>query len=273
MEKKTLWVKNNTSADVSLSDLGVKVAANQTTNIYAYNPYITEQQVQASLESGSLQKRLKNNVLSLAKGFKPKRPHTLDHIKTSNKAIEISKSKSAVYVNTKDEDVLSDSDFGEIADYGLGDLGHENTSNVKTNDGSIVVEQKKDPSQDQDQHLVLKPTVRDSDVTKNVSSIIMEDPASEVTATDDVVVADIPKPDTEPAEEKPDHTPMAEKVDDTIVVNKPEDVEKTDENESYDMQVATKDDSGVTVMKVKEVKKTAKKSKKATKKRKKKTTK
>jgi hypothetical protein len=144
VKKKTLWLKNNTGSDVSLSDLGVKVAANQTINVYAYNPYVTVEQVKKSMEDGAISKRLENNVLSVVKGTKKSRPHTLDHIKASSDAVEIVKSKTSVFINTKDEDVLNDEDLGDIADYGLGELGHNNTTNMRTDDGSVVVKQKED---------------------------------------------------------------------------------------------------------------------------------
>jgi len=150
MAKKELWLKNNTRADVHLSDLGVKVGSLKTINVYAYNPYVTEDKVKLSKESGSLFKRLKTNTLRVVKKAVPGRPHTLDQIKVSNTPIEIVKIKTAILIDTKELDVLDDDDLGEIADYGLGDLGHGNTDFAKTSDGAVVVRQKQDDDAPED---------------------------------------------------------------------------------------------------------------------------
>jgi hypothetical protein len=285
VKKKALWLKNNTGSDVSISDLGVKVLANQTTNVYAYNPYITEQQVKDSMESGSLAKRLESKVLSVVKGTKKARPHTLDHIKTSADVVEVVKSKTAVFIDTKEEDVLSDEELGDIADYGLGELGHSNTANIKTKDGSIVVKQKEDTPEDEISDVEVKfEKVKSSNVseqsivavTKQVES--QSDPVGPMadnssTADQPFVVVQPPK-DPEPqkataiqeAEEKLKASKV-KKVGDAFVVDGKDAESRNikaiaagdspDTNDSvsntYDAQVATKDESGAIVMKVKEV--------------------
>ena len=236
-KKKEMWLKNNTGSDVSLSDLGVKVLANQTTNIYAYNPYITETQVKKSIENGSIYKRLKNNVLSVVKGAKNQKPHTLDHIKTSSKVVEVVKSKSSIFINTNDEDVLEDEDLGSIADYGLGELGHNNTKNVVFSDGVVVVEQKKD-----------------EEIVKTTDTGIKIDVLRNAGVNEKTIVAltDNTKKSTDEVKK-----PKKEKLVDSVNKAKNSTVDMKSDNErtieeDFDTKVATKDKSGAIVMKVKE---------------------
>jgi hypothetical protein len=290
-KKKALWLKNNTGSDVSLSDLGVKVLANQTTNVYAYNPYITTEQVKKSMEDGSISKRLESKVLSVVKGVKKPRPHNLDHVKTSSGVVEVVKSKTAVFINTKDEDVINDEDLGDIADYGLGELGHTNTTNVRTEDGSIVVKQKEDEPEDEvSDAIVQMEKVKSASNVSNQSVVAItkqvesqSDPvgpmAPDTSLPDQPFVVVRPPEDPEPqqataiqeAEAKLKSMTKIKKVGDTIVVDgktaggrnlkaiaadDPEaaDADSVIKDESkYDAQVATKDESGAIVMKVKEV--------------------
>lgn len=280
-KKKVLWVKNNTGADVSLSDLGVKVLANKTINVYAYNPYITTEQVNNSRLSGSLSKRLESETLVVVKGTKNPNPHTLNHIKTSPSAISVIKSKTSVFINTSEEDVLEDDDLGDIADYGLGDLGHNNTINVRTEDGSIVVEQVKDDPESEIPGLGVG--VKSSSGASGQSITAMTRQAE--SQSDPVgPIADsssppnkpfvIVNPSEDPVEikEETKSATKIKKIGDTIVIDENSADSKEalvdDSVESYDTQVATKDESGSIVMKIKE---TAKKVTKAKKKRKKKT--
>lgn len=306
MAKKELWLKNNTEADVHLSDLGVKVGKLKTINVYAYNPYITEDKVKLSMESGALSKRLTSETLSVVKKPVSERPHTLDHVKASNRAVEVKKiNKTAVVIDTKEMDVLEDDDLGEIADYGLGDLGHENTNYVRTEDGSIVVKQKEDAQDEEPTGAKVSMEVVPSSNMSGQSVVAMTE-LSEKAVNPIGPVAENASPEqsfvvVKPPEEKNKPTPSKPAVegkttvakDDesgAVVVTGDADKQPKPSTSKYDAHVATKDDSGAVVMKLKEVdgednseakpadeakpvKVTKKKTKKATKKKTRKTSK
>jgi hypothetical protein len=306
MANKKLWLQNNTGADVSVSDLGVKVPANGTLDVYAYNPYLTKEQVAKSKEDGSLAKRLSSGVLSVTKGTKNPKPHTLDHVKTSSRAVEVVKSKSAVLVNTKEEDVLADEDLGDFADYGLGELGHENAKSVRTGDGVVVVQQKQDDPDPEESDATVELEVRtnisgqsvvamakQAESWSNPTGPIVEDVSS---PDQPYIVVKPPEPEIQQATAIKDAEDRLKAMDkarvrkegNTIVVdgktaggrnlktvaelnkvaNKqgvpvedlPQDVVASADADAvikdearYDARVATKDESGAIVMKVKEV--------------------
>jgi len=239
---KELWLHNDTGADVSIADLGVKVPANKTINVYKYNPYLTEEQVKRSMEDGSLSKRL-NNVLSVVNKYVAPEPHGLNHIKASKKPVEVIKTKSAIYVNTKEEDVLEDEDFGDFADYGLGELGHKNTTHKQTDDGSVVVVQKKDDEKSEipaplldyqkagdkkvDGHSVVA-VGENTDVVKSGENILISPP--------------VPEDVKEPTQKKSTKLKVR-KTDNSVVIE-----------DEFDTNVATNDSKGkAIVMKLKEV--------------------
>lgn len=278
MVKKELWLKNNTGSDVNVGDLGVRVLANGTTNVYAYNPYITEQKVKNSIESGSLLKRLESGVLSVVRGSKNPNPHTLNHIKASSGPIEVVKSKSSVFIDTKEEDVLADEDLGDIADYGLGELGHNNTANVRTRDGSVVVEQKEDFPENEVSDVqvqfekVKSSTVSEQSVvavTKQVKAQI--DPIGPMVKDSSpmdqpFVVINAPETEEFPILQETKQTNKVKKVGESFVVDGMETDKRSlktpkaevdsvinEESTTYDAQVATKDKNGSIVMQVKEV--------------------
>ena len=53
---KTLYVKNLTGFDLNIADLGVRIKAGTTIEVYSFNPYLTEEAIQKSLNSGYLYK-------------------------------------------------------------------------------------------------------------------------------------------------------------------------------------------------------------------------
>lgn len=144
---KELWIKNHTGLDVGLSDLGMKVPAGKTVDIYKRSHYITPEIVEASLDSGSLYKRISANKLEIVQGRANSAPHALNHLKVSDSPVMIVKSKSSVFVDTAELDVLEDGDLGGIADYGFDELGPSPTANVtyvKDESGAVVVQQHQD---------------------------------------------------------------------------------------------------------------------------------
>ena len=282
MDNKELWLQNNTGSDVSLSDLGVKVLANRTINVYKYNPHVTVEQVQKSKESGSLARRLESKTLTVVAGTKNPRPHTLDHVGISNSVVEVVKSKSAVFIDTKNEDVLEDEDLGDFADYGLGDLGHKNATPTKRSDGVVVVEQKQDNPEDEKSDAVVKLEVQSSVSGQSIVAM-----AQRVAAQVDPVgpIAEgqseqgqpyiVVKPPSDPADDgsvpqitadaikqaeerlknmnKPKKSGDMVVIDGTLADNRDSDKVIKEESKTYDAQVATKNESGVIVMKLKEV--------------------
>ena len=146
MTEKVLWLKNVSNKDISLSDLGIKVPVNKTINVYQSNPYLSKEQVQKSLEEGTIAKKLQSKNLQVMAKYVSEKPHNLDHIKTSTKPINIVKSKSSIVIDTQEIDVINDDDLSGIADYGFdNDIElDDNTNNIKTEDGSIVIKQKQD---------------------------------------------------------------------------------------------------------------------------------
>jgi len=140
MTKKPLWIQNNTSTDISLSDIGVRVRSKGTVNVYAHNPYITEEMVAASRASGSLKKRLASGKISVVRAPVKTNPHGINHIKESDRVVEVVKTKSAVVVDTKQSDVLGDEDLLDIADYGTGDLDIDAAKPVLEN-GMVTIRQ------------------------------------------------------------------------------------------------------------------------------------
>lgn len=268
MAKKELWLKNNKEADVHLSDLGVKVGSLKTINVYAYNPYITEDKVKLSRESGSLSKRLNSGTLSVVKKPTSPRPHTLDHLKTSTKPVEVVKTKTAVVVDTREVDVLDDDDLGEIADYGLGELGHENTKNVKDVPGAVVVQQKQDPNEEPDPAVKVKMEKVPSTNASGQSIVAMTDMAEKATnpigdvadnaSPEQSFVVVKPPESAKPAApvEKPavpGVTKVGKDESGAVVITGVDDGKKDTSASKYDAHVATKDESGAIVMKLKEV--------------------
>jgi len=172
-----------------------------------------------------------------------KKPHTLDHLKESTKVVEVVKSKSSVFIDTRDVDVLEDGDLGDFADYGLGELGHKNSKSVNDGNGIVVVKQKQDKPEDEDERI--------RTLIQKVTGKANQSDAIVVTSADKTVK-------------------NASEVD-LITVNPPEPEPEAEPEEEFDTKVATKNEDGSIVMKVKTVKKpkttkaTGKKVKKVTK--------
>jgi hypothetical protein len=143
-----LWVQNQGTADVSLSDLGVKVPAGQTVNVYKYNPYLTVAQVEKSLESGALSKRLESKVLRIVDKKVTSNPHALNKLKESNETVLAKKTKSSVVIESKTEEPEEGGSFG-FADYGISDIGPDVATTKE--DGSVFVTAKQDDLDEPDQ--------------------------------------------------------------------------------------------------------------------------
>lgn len=121
VEKNVMWLQNPGTSDVSLADLGVKVPAGQTINVYQANPYLTAEQVTISKKTGSLARRLDSGILRIVRSPVTARPPTLDHLKASNKIVTAKKTKTSVVIDADAVDESEDGKF-EFADYGVNDI-------------------------------------------------------------------------------------------------------------------------------------------------------
>ena len=178
-----LWVLNRTLADVSLSDLGVKIPAGKAANVYKINPYLKKSQVEDSKVNGSLAKRLEAGVLQVVKrGVNPDLPPAFKNVKESQETnVKAIKTKSSVVLEEDEEVETSDDGFG-FADYGIGDI------NPKTNDdGAVVMKAKEDEVVKEESDADIKPKLetgvsKQSQIVMDVMAKNASHPAGEVAA-------------------------------------------------------------------------------------------
>lgn len=271
MKKKELWLQNNGTSDINLSDLGVKVPAGTTINVFAYNPYLSEEQVKKSMEEGSTGARLKAGLIRQVAG-KPQ-DKEVKQIQVSKEPVKIVKERSSIFVETKSDEILEADDLTGIADYGLDGV---DAVKVKVENGATVVEQKDDnptfadPSNaeakmeivagknisDQSVMVMAKQLESQSNpVGKIVPSAsegenfyIEGSGAPKVQAKKEMVVVAQEKDDAdEPAESE---KPEAVKEGDTVVLTPKKD--RIEDKKSDGMRVATKNKDGTVVMTLKE---------------------
>ncbi len=264
MVEKQLWLQNTSGLDVNLSDLGVQVPAFKTVNVYKANPYLTDLQVQKSLESGAIFKRLEAKTLKVVEGYTNPRPHTLDHVKASTKVIDVIKTKSSVVIDTKDMNVLGDEDLGDIADYGFDLDKNLNVKRIKTEDGSVVVEQKFDDVADTNLSATTEITTVGSTTDQSTSIMVKQvenmtnpvGPISEALTPPQqphLVQPPLPLPEKKQKKAKSVKPKVKKQNDGTVSVEElPKKEEPKADTETYDAQVATKTDKGSVVMKFKE---------------------
>ena len=166
---KELWVLNLSKKNVSISDIGVRIPPGKAVNIYKFNPYITEYQLEESRSKGALaQKIYAGEVRIIAKQVNPI-PPTLNSIKESDSAIKGRKTKSSVVIDAPHESVGEGEDF-EFADYGINELGP--VTHGKQDDGTVVVNAKQDEDSEPDKGVELKPEL-ESGISQQ-SQIVMK---------------------------------------------------------------------------------------------------
>jgi len=258
MKKKELWLQNPSLIDVNLSDVGVKVGANKTINVFAYNPYLTADKVRLSLQEGSIFKRLKSGVLKKVAG-KPSDKEA-PPLKVSTAPANIIRTKSSVLVDMHTEEILDADDLTGIADYGLGDL--EEAVNVKSEFGAVVVEQKQDnpPPEKSDAKAELE-VVKGHNVSGQSVMVMTKQVEAQSNPVGDLVpsaspeepfyVVEAPKPAPEPKTEEKTAPPEVMKEAESVVVEAKTDKVKP-KPKPDGMRVATKTSDGITVMTVKE---------------------
>lgn len=67
MSKKNFWITNITKKDVTLGDLNVTIRSFKSIDLLSKGFYLTESQINNSLDKGSLSKRVKQNIISVCK--------------------------------------------------------------------------------------------------------------------------------------------------------------------------------------------------------------
>lgn len=171
--KKEVWVLNLTKNDVMISDLGVKVPANQTVNICSANPYLTEYQINKSQKDGSLCNRLKSSTLKI---IKKKTTNGKDHVTkvlSSDEPIKATRLRSAVVISHSTDEENTDSSGFDFADYGVDPI-------------SIPIKE--------DSSVLIKPQARDADVVDVIPASIIE-PITEVTSESANPIVTVKPPD------------------------------------------------------------------------------
>lgn len=259
---KTLWIKNLSGLDVSVSDLGVKVPANKEVEVYAHNPYVTEEQVKRSMESGSLSKRLATKTLQVVKGPSKPRPTSLDRVNVSDKPIDIIKDKTSVVLGAVDPDVLEDTEFGSL--FNAAEL--DKTANYARHGGAVVVEQKEGAPQAEVPIAKTELKIEGSSVGASTISVMTKqaDSQSVVPTKEADVVARAPVDVKVPVVKVPKvKKPKAKKVENTVLMEpeapKAEEAAKEVTAKNFDVRVATKNEDGAIVMELmKEVEEKAK---------------
>lgn len=272
-KKKELWLQNLSQSDVSLSDLGIKVQKGKTIEVFAFNPYLTELQVNNSMEDGSLSKRLSTGVLKVVSGPSKERPAVLDQInavKDSDTVLVAKKNKSSVIVETRPVDLEQDDSF-DFADYDV-DMS-EATKPTSAEHNSVVVKQKEDEVEKAQSESNLKPELQQSNISKQ-SAVFMQNLAEKQSDSfgkladskggspeKPFVVIDPPKSEKEQVKkaEKPAKTEV-KASDESVTVDvekKPKAKKKTKKKKSkksFDTKAATKTENGAIVMELKEEK-------------------
>jgi len=279
---KELWLRNPGTSDVSLSDLGVKVPAGKTVNVYRVNPYITVAQVEKSMESGALFKRLASKTLHVVQKQVNPVPPTLNQIKESDGTVQAKKTKTSVVIETASDESEEEGNF-DFADYGISDLGP--VTQTKQDDGAVVVNTKQDEDTEPDKGVELKPELesgmsQQSQVVMKTARESMVDPtgphaeASKPSAERPFTVVKPPDPDPEPEAKTPTGNTVTKDETGAVVVDgekkfrsikgiRRSQVEGTDETDDddtaiefeeteFDTKVATKTEDGSIVMKLKE---------------------
>jgi len=151
-----LWVLNPGTADVSISDLGVKVPTGKAVNIYKVNPYLTVYQVKESQENGVLAKKLASGRLKVVVRKVNPVPPTLYQVKESDGTVHAKKTKTSVVIESNVDEAEQEGSF-EFADYGVHDLGP--VTQAMQDDGAIVVNAQQDEAKEPEKGIELKPEI------------------------------------------------------------------------------------------------------------------
>lgn len=243
---KELWLLNTGSADVSLSDLGIKVLAGKSVNVYSANPYLTEKQVDDSMKTGSLSKRLSGDqpVLKVIKKNVSDGKKIIGKIKQSDSPIKATRTRNSVVIDAPVQDEFVEDRGFDFADYGVDDSIVSST----VENGSVVVKVKEDsvdstvssPPQKmvQQDKVVVVESEKQPEAKKEIEELKVEAPEVEI----------------KPKEVAPTQSVKAEVTDkkqsdfdflDSLPVKK-------ETQEDTGIRVASRTKGGITIMKIKE---------------------
>lgn len=114
-----LFLHNPTKMDVSIDDLCLTIKSGMTIEVYKFNPLLTVEQVEKSVASGSIFRRLENKTLRIVSKIVSPKPMTLYHIKQSDKPALLRQMKSSIILTPEsvmDSEIKEQFDF---ADYGI----------------------------------------------------------------------------------------------------------------------------------------------------------
>jgi len=136
-----LYIQNSTRMDVGVDDLFMVVKSGTTIDVYRYNPALTVEQVQKSLESGSLSRRIKGNMIRIVNKIVATRPVSLDDVKLSDKPRMIKQTKSTIIVEPSSVLDEGSKEAFDFADFGvnLDEIKKIVPEPKKNTDGSVTV--------------------------------------------------------------------------------------------------------------------------------------
>lgn len=229
-----LWLLNLTQMDVSISDLGVKVPAGKTINVFKVNPYLTKSKVDESMSNGALLRRIEAKILSVVSGKQENK--TIKNIKESEETtIKAVKTRSSVVIEQECDDIETDDGF-DFADYGINDIGERQLQS----DGAITIAPKEDPVDDDEKEKTVVTPVVESNISQQ-SQVVMKTHNEAVSDSfGKMAGSSVPTKDRPFIVSKPPET------------EEDENLEEEDVEEEFDSKVATITEDGAIIMKLKE---------------------
>lgn len=245
-KKNPLWLQNTGTSDVSIGDLGVKVLAGRTIDVFIYNPYLSEEKVKVSMESGSLSKRLASGILRIVEKSPAGRPSALDQIKASKEAAKVTKTRSSVVIESDSSGDTGSTESFDFADYGVNDIiTHEQDV------GAIVVSAKQDENKQEDLGIKLVPK---EEVGQNKQSRIVMDVANEMSKTmieEDMPTYEVPFIVVKDNLAAPEPVIYKESSDFRVIAN--DESASEFENTDVDLEITPNTEEGGIVMQIKDI--------------------
>lgn len=229
---KELLLKNVTKYMVPIHDLGLRLFPGQTIDVFKHNRNLTETAVENSRKNGHLAARLKTNKVLVVKKMVDENPSVTPVY--SKETLKVRREKSSIIVDPEQEDVLTDADFGEIADHGLEGLDLKATPQRQgqsvTMDGpeaepeSVPIPPKTKPEKVGEVILATSPKA-EATPQENQPDTVVKQLLSEQKEKTTVVENLVPEKETPPPEPKTLETLQAEAE---VTVKAKQEAEKTD---------------------------------------------
>lgn len=268
--RQELWLYNTTEGDISISDLGVKVLAGSSTNVYKANPYLTEEQVNKSLKYGVLCNKIESGTLKMVNKRVNTGKEVVSRIKQSDTPIKATKTRSGVVIEPETTEEIQDRSGFDFADYGIDEdivskVAENKAVVIKAKEDPVVVEKAQVNMLEQPSNPMGK--LAELKTVPNSSAIVVDDtikqdkpkPKKVKAAKEPVKVTrtETPEPDIVAEEVKTSETKVVKSGEGVVVEQVKSDLDFLDslapkkEPESG-MRVATRNKSGVIVMKTEE---------------------